>query len=308
LSDGCYKIFAVTTAAGGSPGTPPDVVYSIDRGANWYAHDIEAFSTAQAASGIACLGGYVVAISNAYGGLAYADKDEFDTVSDPVFTGVQTGFVAGSEPNDIWAVSTVAFIVGDMGYVYQSTDPTAGVTVLDAGVATIAQLNAVHALSENYAVAVGNDGSVIYTTNGSVWAASNTNPVAIGVDLNCVWMLSTSHWLVGTSNGRIYYTLDSGNTWTEKAFPGSGAGVVYDIAFATASVGFASHSTAAPRARILRTYDGGHQWRVMPEHSGSLPANDQFTAIAACPYDPNIVVAGGLADDGSDGVILLGEG
>ncbi|KKL54553.1 hypothetical protein LCGC14_2264240, partial [marine sediment metagenome] len=37
-SDGCEKIFNLTLAAGGSPGTPADIVFTPNKGDNWYAH------------------------------------------------------------------------------------------------------------------------------------------------------------------------------------------------------------------------------------------------------------------------------
>jgi hypothetical protein len=306
-TDGCYKIFAVTTSAGGSPSTPADVVFSIDKGVNWYAHDVDTLGAANAPSAIACVGNYVVVASNAANSLYYALKTQFDGMTDPAFTAVATGLVANKEPNDIWSIGNYAFVVGDGGYVYEIEDVTAGVAVLDAGSAVTSNLNAVHAISQTMAVAVGDGGTVIYTTNGSTWATTTTNPVGAGVNLTSVWVMNENEWFVGSDAGRLYYTLNQGATWTEKSFSGSGAGVVYDISFVNDTVGYISHSTAAPRARVLRTYDGGNSWVIMPE-DGSMPLADRFTAIATCPYDVNLVVAGGLADDAADGMIVLGAG
>ncbi len=308
LSDGCQKIFAISGAAGGSAGTPPDIIYSLDKGATWYAHDIDSLLTAEAPSEIECLGDYIVVVSNASGSLHYALKSEFDGVTDPSWTEVATGFVATGEPSAIWSTGSYAFIVGDLGYVYGTSDPTAGVTVLDAGAATVDNLLAVHGLSDSFAVAVGNNGAVIFTNDGESWTAAATRPVGVGVNLNTVWVKSEDEWWVGSSNGRVYYTLNGGTTWTEKTFSGSGAGVVYSIVFPTASEGFISHSTATPRARILRSYDGGQSWVLTPEESGSsMPLADRINALAFCEEDANFVVGVGLADDGTDGFIVVGS-
>jgi photosystem II stability/assembly factor-like uncharacterized protein len=305
-TDGCFKIYAISSAAGGSPGTPGDVIYSIDKGTTWFAHDIDTLGAAEAPSGVAVVGSYVVVVSNASASQHYAAKSEFDTVSDPAFTEVATGYVASGEPNATWSVGNKAFVVGDGGYVYLIEDATAGVSVLDAGSATVDDLLDVHALSASKMVAVGNNGAVIYTTNGTTFTAA-TRPVGVGVHLNCVWMKSDSVWMVGTSAGSLYYTLNSGVTWTAKGFPGAGTGVVRDIAFSTDAVGWLAHDTTTPAGRILRTYDGGQQWQVIPEQTGTIPANDHITALAACSLDPNFVVAGGLADNGTDGIVVTGS-
>jgi hypothetical protein len=305
-SDGCQKIFSVTKAAGGSPSTPSDVVFSIDKGVTWYAHDVDSLGAAEDASGIDCVGTYVVVVSNASGSLHYALKSEFDGVTDPTFAEITTGFVALSEPNAIFSIGNMAFIVGDNGYVYKTTDPTAGVTVLDAGTAAKnAHMNDVYASSTDIAVAVGNNGTVIYTINQSTWAAAPTSPVGFGTDLYTVFVKTESEWWVGGSDGNLYYTVDGGSTWVTKAFSGSGAGNVYDIEFSTDSVAWLSHATATPAGRMLRSYDGGHSWNILPEGTGTLPANDNVNAIAACMQDANFAVGVGLGDDGADGYIVV---
>jgi photosystem II stability/assembly factor-like uncharacterized protein len=112
--------------------------------------------------------------------------------------------------------------------------------------------------------------------------------------------------LVGTATGRLYYTRDGGLTWTEKAFPGSGAGVIRDIQFSTPSVGYMAHDTATPRGRILRTIDGGASWYVAPEGNTAFPTQQRLTSLAATADDANVIFAGGLALNGTDGIIVRG--
>lgn len=303
-SDGCQKIFAVTAAAGGSPSTPADVVFTVDQGVTWYAHDIDSMSSTEDPSAVDCVGNYLVVVSNETNSLHYALKSEFDGITDPTFTEVTTGFVSGAEPNDIWSAGSFAWIVGDGGYVYSTSDPTAGVEVVNAGVATVDDLLAVHGLSDTLAVAVGKNGAVIYTENGTTWNTV-TRPVGIAVNLNTVWMKSESEWWVGTSAGALYYTLNKGTTWTNKAFPGYGSGVVYDIVFPTNSVGYLAHTTSGTRGRILRTYDGGYSWQVMPEGTATLPLNDRISALGYCT-SANYIVGVGIADNATDGYIVAG--
>jgi hypothetical protein len=306
-STGCEKVYAITKAAGGSAGTSPDIVFSIDGGVTWYAHDIEELTDAQDATAIDCLGDYVVVVSDDAGAMVYALKEDLNATEDPDWTEVTTGFVAGGAPNDIWSTGSYAFIVGDDGYIYGTSDPTSGVDVLDAGAADPDHLLCVHGTGETMAIAGGENGSLVFTTDGEIWTAAPTSPVGVGISVLTVWAKSSTEWWVGTSNGHLYYTLDQAVTWTEKTFSGSGSGVVRDIVFPTDSVGFLSHSTTAPRGRIFRSIDGGYSWKQIPEKTGSMPAQDYFNALAYCTTNANLVYGAGLADDGADGFIVVGQ-
>jgi len=308
-STGYQKIFAVTVAAGGSPSTPADVVFSINGGTTWYAHDVDTMGASDNADGIACLGQYLFVISEDTESLHYATKSDFDGTTDPSFTEVTTGFVASAGPRAVATSGTVAFIVGAGGYIYKSTDVTSGVSVLDAGALTTADFNDVFALSEEFAVAVGNDGHIVKTEDGTIWAAAGS-PVAlnVGINLNAVCLLSKNTWLVGTATGVLYYTTNGGTTWTAKGFNQSGTGVIHDIVAAGDSVLYMSHALATPSGRILRSSNGGYDWVVMPEGSGTLTANDRINALVASALNPDFVVGVGLADNGSDGFVIVSSG
>lgn len=308
VSGGCDHIYAVSKAAGGSAGTPPDIVFTIDGGTNWYAHDIDSIATAVDAAGVACLGSYVLVIAtNATYPLNYALKAEILPTYDETWTVITTGFVAAGTPRAIWSTGSTAFIVGSAGYVYSCTDPTAGVTVLDAGSATAKQLNAVHGLSAKFVVAAGSAGALIKTEDGTNWVAvTPTNINFIATDFQCVLVLSKYVWLLGTRQGSLYYTLDGGATFYSKSFSGSGSGVVWDLSAPTGSVVYMSHASTTPRGRIFRSIDAAYSWMLLPDTSISMPLSDRFTAIAACEQDPDVVVGVGLADNGSDGIVVLG--
>jgi photosystem II stability/assembly factor-like uncharacterized protein len=308
MSGGCEKLYAITKNANGSPGQPADIVFSIDGGANWCAHDIDTLGVNDP-NAMECFGDYIVVVSNADNALHYVPKSELNCLVDPAWAHTHVGFVANGEPNAIWAAdSNWAFIVGDTGYVYLLTDPTAGVTVLDAGAATTSNLLAVSGIpgDRNFAVAVGADGVVLMTENGSTWEAL-AGPVGIGTHLYCVAVKSAREWWVGASNGNLYYTKDGGDTWALKGFPGSGSGSVRAIKIATDSVFYLSHKTAAVKGRILRSFNGGYSWIILPEGDGTIPAADQYNFLAPCPSNPNFLFAGGLGDDNVDGILVIGE-
>ncbi len=307
-SSGCDKVFAITVGAGGSPADQPDVLYSPDKGVSWYSHDINTLTTSKDPDRIGCLGNYIIITSVDGLGLSYALKSEFsDVTHTPVWTLVTTGYASGY-PKCIYSTGDAAFIGGTNGYIYFVDDPTATPTVVDAGVNFAVTWNDIDGIGSTFVVAVGNSGAIVYSANGTNFTAATSTPVSPAVHLTAVAVKSETEWWVGSSTGHVYYTLDGGATWTEKAFSGSGAGAVYDIKFATTSVGYIAHASATPRGRVLRTYNGGYSWTITPEASGStIPANDRINALAVCAEDPNFVVAVGLADNATDGVVLVGE-
>ena len=302
-SDGCQKVFGLVKAVGGSPGLGGQVVYSDDAGSTWGSTVIDTLAANEEPSAISCYGEDIIVVSNDGAGHSYADRDDI-LLGTETWVEVTTGYAGGGEPNDLFVLKPgYCWIVGDGGYIYKLENVADAPTVQDAGAATAQNLNAVHAYDEENVLAVGDSNAVVHTTDGSTWSAV-TGP-AVGVNLNCCWMVTKTIWWVGTAGGELWYTLNSGATWTQKAFTGSGAGQVRDILFISKQVGYLAHDTATPRARILRTIDGGYSWYVMPD-SGSMPTADRFNALAGCD-NVNLVFAGGLADDASDGIIVKGS-
>jgi len=299
---GCDKIFAISASTGGSPGTAPDVVWSSNKGANWYADDVNVLGPASTGDGIACLNEYVVVVSHSDDSISYKPKATILAGTAGNWTEVTTGIVAAGSPTDIWSVGNYAFVVGDGGYVYGTADPAAGLTVLDAGVATTQNLVKVHAISDEFAVAVGDSGAVVYTEDGITWAAASSSPSAN--NLTAVWVKNRDEWFVSTAT-QLYYTLDRGVSWTAKNLPVTPTDID-DIAMSTDSVMYVS-IVYGGRGRIYRSYDGGYSFVNTPEGVATIPASDAYTAIAACKHDANFVVGAGLADDGVDGILIVGQ-
>lgn len=302
-------IFATTKAAGGSPGTPPDVVFSADQGATWYAHDVDTIETGSNADGIADVGDYIVVISNTDGSINYTEIAQFYYPAaagfDPVFTKVTTGIVGA--PKAIRSTGMKAFVVGESGYVYSTTSPSSGLTVLDAGIATSHDLQDVYVYDSTHVVAVGDHGSIVYTVDGESFSASPSSPVGVGITLNAVAMRKATEWMVGTSDGRLFVTYDSGTHWTQLYLPGTTPSAINDIEWQGDSIGYVA-ATVSSHGRLYRTINAGNIWMIEPASSvGSMPASDYFNAVAAPPIDANFVVVGGLEDDGSDGILIVGS-
>lgn len=307
-SDGCQKVLALTMSAGGSPGLAAELIASSDGGGTLKQMNVSSLAANEDPDEMHCVGANLVIVSIESCSLHYAPlADIFAAGVTPTWTEVATGLVcAAGAPAAIDSVSPLhTWIVGNGGHIYFTADPTGGVTVQNAGVATVENLRSVHAYDDLNVVAVGVNNAVVVTSNGGSSWASVTGP-AVGVALNVVRMRSPLEWFVGTAGGQLWYTRDGGASWTQKAFPGSGTGVVRDLVFATPTVGYLAHSTALVAGRILRTIDGGFSWYVLPEGSTNIPANDYIGALAACAEDANLVWGGGLDDNAADGILVRG--
>lgn len=305
-SDGCEVVFAISKAAGGSPSTPADILFSQNGGVTWIAQDVDTLPTTDDATAVFGLGDYVVVLSKTLAsyGLYYAAIQDFKDGIDPLFTRVTTGFNTNGLPLHAFSLGRKAFVVGTKGYIYYTEDPTSGVTVLDGGVATSGSLYGIHALDAYNALAVGDGGAVVYTRDRVTWTAAASNPVGAGTSLTACWMKDLNTWFVTTSAGAVYYTLNAGKTWTAKAMPGTAPSKMTDIFFAKNSVGYAS-GIVSSKGRVYRSFDGGFSWVALPE-SGTFPSCQEITAIVACKYNPNWFIGVGLGA-ATDGVIVLGK-
>lgn len=304
-SDGCQRILAVTRTQGDSPGLPAELLYTDDGGSSTSVTAVDSLPSNQGPDDMACVGSNLVIVSNGDGALHYAlIADIFD--GDEEWERIDTGIESGGEPNAIFSLGrTFSWIVGDGGYIYFSSDITAGVESQTEGSITTENLNDVHGISETDLVAVGDNNTILLTRNGgNAWTEVN-GPSGKGSDnILCVQMLNGLTWFIGYDDGELWYTIDGGSNWTQKTFPGSGSGSVKDIAFSTQAVGYILHDLSG-EGRVLRTISGGQSWYLLPEDVAlSLPDNAGLNSVAACGEDPNQVWAGGLASDESDGILI----
>ncbi len=288
-SDGCSTVLALMNPAYAGRMT---VLYSIDGGITWTSSSVATANVNATGDQIFCIGQYTVVLSE-YDAAYYYTPTADLLAGTAVWVKMSTGIVALHPPRCGFSAGTIYnWFAGVDGVIYFTDNITTGVTIQDPGTATVEDINCIHGIDELHLVAVGDNNACITTTNGGDTWAPVTGPAA-GINLTCVWMKSEYIWLIGTANGKLYYTQDGGKSFVEKAFTGSGAGVVYDIKFTTNSVGYMSHATAAPSGRILRTIDGGYSWYVLPEGVGAIPANLRLNKITTCE-NPNVVFGGGL--------------
>jgi len=306
---GDKRIYAVISPSGaGSPGLPAEVVYSLDGGAVWYQTDIDGIGATEAVFGIAVVGSYLLVIGTA---AYYFCEVNTKTGVPGTWTKVTTGFVAAHNPNDVLVLSPrEIFFAGDGGYIYKSTDITAGVTVINAGVATTQNLLRIAGSGETL-LATGVGGAIAKSANrGETWALTTTTPETGWIQ--AVEVINDEVYWVGTSNGFVYSTENGGETWTPKTMPGATAGgAVRDIKFPTQSVGYVLWNSSSPAGRLYTTWNGGADWTYQQSRILNFPTIDWGGRLAYPKtdypgYNCNALAIGGLAGNGVDGVILIG--
>jgi hypothetical protein len=83
-----------------------------------------------------------------------------------------------------------------------------------------------------------------------------------------------------------------------------------DIVFATSEVGYFSHDTATPTARVFATWDGGNSFTDSAPRILNMPTYNRANRLAVPAVDDSIaannLAVAGLAGNGSDGILLLG--
>lgn len=313
-NDGTQWIYAVTKSSGaGSPGLPSELIYTVDGSLTWQQANITGIGASEDAIAVDIAGQYLIVIgASAY----YYAIINPDTGVPGTFTKVTTGIVGViydlyvSNPREI-------FFVGAAGYIYKTTDITTGLTVIDAGSATTSNLYRIHG-NENTLLAVGAGSATVKSVNkGITWATTTASVSGVPLDVLAALVLDTRRFWVGTgTSGRVYYTLDGGETWVQFTFSGAGAGNVYDIVAATGEVLYFSHSTATPTGRLFSSWNGGADWEMGASGEGSprilsFPTLQKVNRIAVptaanTGTAANNVALAGLSSGGVDGIILLG--
>ena len=304
--DGTQKIYAIATTSGaGSPGLPAEVVYSLDGGLTWNEKSIDGIAANSSVSAIEIAGNRLIVVSNAESGYFWSD------LSDLGVPGTFTKVSLAVAPNDAVALSSrEVYFAANSGYVYLSTDVTAGATAVTNGSVTANNLMRIAALDDTI-VAVGASSTVIKSINrGATFSVTSAAAFSTSTTIQAVSVLDKYRYWVGGANGRVVYTVDGGASWSQWTFSGAGAGQVRDIVFASDEVGFVLHDTASPVGRIFSTWNGGKDWAYAAPRIQNLPVVNRFNRIAIpnahISVAANRVAVGGLGSGGTDGIIVIG--
>lgn len=141
----------------------------------------------------------------------------------------------------------------------------------------------IHFVDELTGFGIGTDtdapGAVIMRTTdgGSTWAAGSIPTGAGSAGLNAIQFTSpTNGWVAGGNAHNtnrlpiVLHTTDAGLTWTEEGFGqiGTTDTELADVFFIDATTGWVT-SEGAPNLMVYRTDDGGANWTMEYEDSGS---------------------------------------
>lgn len=303
-SDGCQKMYVLTLAESGSPGLSSQIAYSKNGGGLWATDDI---NTLGGLSGnrLAQVGSRVVVVSQADGAHHHKQQATIDAGSSGSWSRMASGYVASKGPRAIWSKSpSVTYVAAAGGYIYFMSNPTAAVTVLADGSATTQDLNDIRGIGRTI-VAVGNNNAILYSRNDGETFSTVTGP-AVGIALNTVDLVTENVWYVGAANGKSYFTIDGGVTWTEMT-PDAAINVVNRIRFVDEMVGYMAVQVGGS-SRIYRTADNGYSWHYEGYYVGGVPTAERYNFVTPCPGNYNAALVGGRISSGGDGVIALGAG
>lgn len=303
----CKLGYAVGDAAAGSPSNEADVIETLD-GSTWADTGDNPFGAAEDIAVDTCFSiGTVTRIIVGRGTtdlgnpaeIAYSD-DGGDTWANVNVGGVNGQYFTG--PDSIFALDMYhIWAVTSGGYVYFSEDAGATWTAQESGVITAAALNCIHFADKDNGFA-GGDGDVLIssTDGGDNWAA--VTATASGDDILTIHCLSEYRAWCGTDGGEIYFTHDSGTTWTQRSFSANeGSGRVTSVKFTNPYVGALTYNylhLAVTYGQFYYTINGGYSWRQV-----TVPSNIGLNSLFIC--EPYLMYAVGEVQDGTAMILKI---
>lgn len=249
------------------------------------------------------MGNSIVFVSNT--GVARASiEDVYNLASNPwtLATGIS------GVPKAIAVIDPLtAYLVGQAGKIWKTTDGAASFTLIDNGATTSQNLNSIVAANANLLWVGGNSGVVIKILNLSngqtislvnVLTSAGATILSAGENINVVAAPSGRDELyLGTSGGKIVRSTRANVTrpaFESKAFPKSGQGQVSDLQFAgyKGNMLFVLQRNSAGNSRVLRDISGGYLTDSQVEIIGDFttPVNNLMNSIAPSSENQALVV------------------
>lgn len=307
----CSYGIVVADAPAGSPAVVGDVYYTQDGGINWNLCAGDPF-----VAGEDIISGVIFQIgANTYrllvareldapNPMEVAYSDDWGANWTPVVVG--TAALGANYEGALFVLDAYhIWLCLDTGYIYFSDDFGATWTrqAGGAGAPTANDLNEIWFADDQDGMCVGDNGTVLVTNDGGATWTLATQPNGTVDVICCTENAGGGIWWAGDIQGNLWYSNDQGTTWTQRAFPGDGAGRVPDIEFANTLIGFLLHDDAKPEGSMFRTRNGGRDWELITDL-----ANAGLNSVHACStnvaYAVGEVYQPGL---GGTAVILKGS-
>lgn len=301
----CQTGFAAGQAGTGAKAF---LAYTTNYGQTWTATAAQPFANDEHINALTCfeMGNgvtRVVAMRGSTDAAAPAEiaySDDFGATWTAVNVG-STNALFGLAPHALFAIDQYdMWAVTGGGHVAKSEDGGATWTQQHAGVLTSQNLHAVHFATDRIGAAVGAAGAVLTTVDGGLSWSLKTAPVA--AILRSVFVLDAQRMWVGSEDGRLYYTIDGGTTWSERLFTGvgfgSGVGTVRDVMFFSDLIGFMASNNAGPVGNVFYTIDGGYTWEQV-----TTLTNTGINQLAICGV--NDLYAVGPAQGGTSLILKV---
>ena len=267
----CEVMVAATNSVAGT--AAPQILRSADNGATWAATAADPFNATENAMSVVCFAidsdtTRILAARDTVAAtpmhVEYSDDDGANwtdvtlTGSTNAYAAMYGGSMFALDMYHIWMVITDGAAGSEVWF---SED--GGETWTEQVLASPTDLyNAIWFQDENVGMVVGAADVVEITTDGGDTWASATATGGAGDLLTVTENDGGDIWWVGDDDGNIWYSDDHGTTWTQRAFPGDGAGAVYDINMKTKTVGYMVHSPTAATGILYRTRNGGTTWEA----------------------------------------------
>lgn len=186
------------------------------------------------------------------------------------------------------------------GNVYFSADGGLTWELQDSATASAGKpLNCIKFADFQNGYAVGDDDTIIHTTDGGDTWSAITSPTDATDDLLSLHVFSQYRLIFGDDTGDIWQSWDEGVNWEAKAYSGQAAtDQINDMMFVNDLTGFMVQNTNAPVGYVHRSKDGGHTWERL-----DTPTNAGLNAIWVC--DQNLAYAVGSAQGGTSVVLKI---
>lgn len=250
------------------------------------------------------MGNNIVYVSNT--NVAYARvQDVYDVVANPwtLATGIS------GVPKAIAAIDALtAYLVGQAGKIWKTTDGGASWTLIDNGATTSNNLNWIVAANPNVLYFGGNNrtlGKILNMSSGqsislvNILDSTGAQILTASEAINVVAAPAGRDELyLGTSGGKIVRTTKANVTrpiFENKTFPKSGQGQITDLQFTgyKGNMLYILQRNAAGNSRVLRDISGGYLTDSQVEVIGDFttPVNNLMNSIA--PANENLALVVG---------------